>query len=94
MKVAPRAELDDGIFEIVSLTAPSKLGFALYTKDIYAGTHMRTAQSFRASSISVDIENEEARSSFLLDVDGEPLGTLPLEVRVLPRALRVFTPPS
>ena len=92
MKVAPRAELDDGVFEIVSLTAPTKLGFALYTKDIYAGTHMRTAQSFRATHLSVDLENEEARSSFLLDVDGEPLGTLPLEVRVLPKALRVFTP--
>ena len=94
MKVAPRAELDDGVFEIVSLTAPTKLGFALYTKDIYAGTHLRTAQSFRASRISVDLENEEARSSFLLDVDGEPLGTLPLEVRALPRALRVFAPPN
>lgn len=92
MKVAPKAELDDGVFEVVSLTAPSKLGFALYTKDIYAGTHMRTAQTFRATRISVDIENEDARSSFLLDVDGEPLGTLPLEVRVLPRALKVFSP--
>ncbi len=92
MKVAPRAELDDGVFEVVSLTAPTKLGFMLYTKDIYSGSHMRTAQSFRVSSLSVDLVNEDARDSFLLDVDGEPLGKLPLEVRVLPRALKVFAP--
>jgi diacylglycerol kinase family enzyme len=35
----------------------------------------------------MDLVNEEARSTFLLDVDGEPLGGLPLTVEVLPGAI-------
>jgi diacylglycerol kinase (ATP) len=91
MHVAPMAKLDDGRFEVVSLDATSKLSFALSSRNIYAGTHLanRGAEHFVCDRMVIDIENEDARDVFLLDVDGEPLGGLPLDVELVPQALRL-----
>jgi YegS/Rv2252/BmrU family lipid kinase len=89
MHVAPMAEPDDGRFEVVSMDAPSKLAFATFSRRIYEGKHLTSpgVQHFACDRISIDIENERARPVFLLDVDGEPLGGLPLEVELVPKAI-------
>jgi diacylglycerol kinase (ATP) len=89
MHVAPMAKLDDGVFEVVSMDAPNKLAFAAFSQKIYSGAHMRSehVRHFPCKSISLDLDNEDARDRFLLDIDGEPIGGLPLEVEVLPGAL-------
>jgi diacylglycerol kinase family enzyme len=94
MHVAPMAAPDDGRFEVVSMNAPSKPAFAAFCRRIYAGTHLSDpgVQHFSCDRITVDIQNEAARDVFLLDVDGEPLGGLPLEVELLPKALSVRAP--
>jgi diacylglycerol kinase (ATP) len=89
MKVAPMAEIDDGAFEIVALGATSKLGFALTSSSIYSGKHIGHAGTvhLRAQKIALDLANEEARRVFLSDVDGEPMGSLPMTIEVVPKAL-------
>ncbi len=89
MHVAPMAKLDDGCFEVVAMDAPSKLAFAVASRKIYDGAHMsaKTTRHFRCSSLEMTLENSEARDVFLLDVDGEPLGKLPVRVEVVPRAI-------
>jgi YegS/Rv2252/BmrU family lipid kinase len=89
MKVAPMAEVDDGTFEIVALGATSKLGFAMTSRGIYDGSHIGSAGTvhLRGQKVSLELANEDARDVFLLDVDGEPMGGLPLDVEVVPRAL-------
>jgi diacylglycerol kinase (ATP) len=89
MHVAPMAKPDDGRFEVISLDAPSKLAFAASSLRIYDGKHLSVpgVQHFACDRIAVDLENERARRVFLLDVDGEPLGGLPLEVELVPLAL-------
>jgi YegS/Rv2252/BmrU family lipid kinase len=89
MHVAPMAEPDDGRFEVVSMDATSKLAFATFSRRIYEGKHLTApgVQHFACDRISIDLENERARGVFLLDVDGEPLGGLPLEVELVPKAL-------
>jgi YegS/Rv2252/BmrU family lipid kinase len=91
MHVAPMAKPDDGRFEVVSMDAPGKLAFAAFSRRIYDGKHLSCpgVQHFGCDRITIDIENERARPVFLLDVDGEPLGGLPLEVELVPRALAV-----
>lgn len=91
MHVAPMAKLDDGRFEVVSMDAPSKLAFMATSRRIYDGAHLGApgVQHFACDRIALDIENEGARRVFLLDVDGEPLGGLPLDVELLPSALRL-----
>lgn len=89
MHVAPMAKLDDGRFEVVSMDAPGKVAFAAFSRRIYDGKHLSApgVQHFGCDRIAIDLENERARRVFLLDVDGEPLGGLPLEVELVPRAL-------
>ncbi len=89
MKVAPMAEVDDGVFEIVAMGQTSKVGFALTSNKIYSGAHMRDASTvhMRGDTIAMTLENPEVSSHFLLDLDGEPLGSLPIEVTLAPNAL-------
>jgi YegS/Rv2252/BmrU family lipid kinase len=91
MHVAPMAKPDDGRLEVVSMNAPSKVAFAGFARQIYAGRHLASpgVRHFACDRIRVDLENDRARHVFLLDVDGEPLGILPIEVQVVPRALRL-----
>jgi diacylglycerol kinase family enzyme len=89
MDVAPMAKPDDGRFEVVSMDAPGKLAFAAVSRRIYEGKHLGApgVQHFACDRITIDLENERARGVFLLDVDGEPLGGLPLEVELVKKAL-------
>lgn len=92
MQVAPMAVPDDGRFEVVSMDASSKLAVLANSRRIYDGTHLSTpgVEHFSCDRIAMDLENEDARSFFLLDVDGEALGGLPLEVELASKALRVL----
>ncbi|HEY3821664.1 MAG TPA: diacylglycerol kinase family protein [Polyangiaceae bacterium] len=89
MHVAPMARPDDGRFEVVSMDASGKLAFAAFSRRIYEGKHLGApgVQHFACDRIAIDLENERARRVFLLDVDGEPLGGLPLEVELVKKAL-------
>ncbi len=91
MHVAPMAELDDGRFEVISLDAPNKLAFAMSSRKVYRGAHLSAPRTvhFGCERIAIDLENDAARDVFLLDVDGEALGGLPLEVDLVPKSLRL-----
>lgn len=91
MHVAPMAQPDDGRFEVVSMDAPNKMAFAVASHRIYGGDHLKDpgVTHFACDRITIDLENSEVRDVFLLDVDGEPLGCLPLEIELVPRALRI-----
>jgi YegS/Rv2252/BmrU family lipid kinase len=94
MKVAPMAELDDGIFEVVDMGSAGKLKFALGSSAIYDGSHLQSpdVKHHRADRVDIELLNQEVDDRFLLDVDGEPLGRLPIRVKVLRGALRVIVP--
>lgn len=89
MKIAPMAALDDGKFEVVSMGAASKLAFAIHAQKVYDGSHLRApgVEHFQATGIDLDLENLDARDVFLNDVDGEPLGGLPIHVEMHAKAL-------
>jgi YegS/Rv2252/BmrU family lipid kinase len=91
MHVAPMASLDDGRFEVVAMDAPGKLAFAGSSHRIYGGGHIGSdgTRHFGCDRMTIDLENESARDVFLLDVDGELLGGLPLHVELVPKALRL-----
>ncbi len=94
MHVAPMADLFDGQFEVVSLGAASKVKFALTSSRIYTGKHIGhpDVEHFPCDRIQIELENERAADRFLLDVDGEPLGKLPITIDVVPGALPVLVP--
>jgi YegS/Rv2252/BmrU family lipid kinase len=94
MMVAPMAELDDGVFDVVSLGAAGRLRFVLEsTTRIYKGSHIgkEGVQHFRCDRIEVELLNDVS-DRFLLDVDGEALGRLPIAIELIPGAIDVLVP--
>jgi YegS/Rv2252/BmrU family lipid kinase len=89
MKVAPMAAHDDGAFDLVALGPTSKVGFGVVSRQIYTGAHIGRPGTvhLRGQKFTLDLANDDARDVFLLDVDGEPMGSLPLTVEVVPKAL-------
>lgn len=95
MHIAPMAKPDDGVFEVVSLGWRSKLKFAVSGSSVYSGAHIKDPDvtHFPCQKLTLEVLNDRAKGTFLLDVDGEPLGAPPLEVEVLKQALPVLVPP-
>jgi diacylglycerol kinase (ATP) len=91
MDVAPMALPDDGRLEVVTITERNRLRLLAKTRTIYSGRHLDepTVTHFPCERIELRLEDEAAERRFLLDVDGDALGSLPLTVEVLPRRLPV-----
>jgi diacylglycerol kinase (ATP) len=91
MDVAPMALPDDGRLEVITVTSPSKPYLAKQVRTVYTGRHLEepTVHHFPCEAIELRLADPAAERRFLLDVDGEALGSLPLQVRVLARRLRV-----
>ncbi len=89
MHPCPRAVMDDGLLEVTTIDYLTMFEFLrdinyLYSDDIYR--HPKACH-FRARRIVA--ESDETTH---IEIDGEALGRLPLEVKLLPRSLRVVVP--
>jgi YegS/Rv2252/BmrU family lipid kinase len=89
MFVAPDAELDDGEFDVVTISRVGKLRFLGNLPKVFKGTHVRNDEVsvVRAARLSVS-----ASRPFAVYADGEHLTDLPADLRVIPSALRVLVP--
>ena len=90
MWIAPEAELDDGLLDVITVGEVGKLRFvAAEPAKVFNGTDIDDEQvtMFRASRVEIT-----ASRSFPVYADGEHLTELPVSVRVLPRALGVLAP--
>jgi len=94
MQVAPMAKLDDGLLDVVDLGAAPRLRFFLVSSRMYVGTHINHAdvKHFRCDKLEIELVNKAVKDRFLLDVDGEPLGTLPISIELKKNALTVLAP--
>ena len=89
MQPCPRAVMDDGLLEVTTIRRLGMFEFirdlpVLYSDDVYQ--HPKV-DHFRATRIRA--ESDEITR---IEVDGEGLGRLPLEITVLPRILTVLVP--
>jgi YegS/Rv2252/BmrU family lipid kinase len=91
MFVAPDAELDDGAFDVVTISQVGKLRFLGNLPKVFKGTHVRNDEVsvVRAARLSVS-----ASRPFAVYADGEHLTDLPADLCVIPSALRVLVPPA
>ena len=86
MKIAPFAELDDGIFDIVIIGDLSRSQIVLHTPKIYKGTHLNVTGLTALQGKKIIAESEE---EVLLDIDGEAPGRLPATFEVVPKAINL-----
>ena len=91
MDVAPMALPDDGRFEVLTITERSRAHIAVKIRKVYSGHHLElpSVHHFPCHRIELRMADEALNARVLLDVDGEPLGSLPLVVEVLPSRLRI-----
>ena len=90
MFVAPHAELDDGLLDVVTSTEMSKLRFLTGPLPrVFDGTHVDLPEVDERRAAEVRIE---ADRPFEVYADGDPITELPVTITVLPRALRVLVP--
>ena len=90
MYVAPDAELDDGLLDIVLCTTTSKLRFLTQiVPRSFKGTlaEMPEVHVLRARKLRVDSDRP-----FVIYADGDPIGNTPATIEVLPAALKVLVP--
>jgi YegS/Rv2252/BmrU family lipid kinase len=90
MRAAPDALLDDGLLDVVVLENVGKLRFLTrILPKVFSGTHVRepSVRSFRAREVAISADRP-----FTVYADGDPIGELPLRVRVLAGAVRVLVP--
>jgi diacylglycerol kinase (ATP) len=94
MHVAPTASPFDAKLDVVSIGGASLPSFMRASGRIYGGTHLTQpgVEHFRCDRITVELLGGADPALFCLDVDGEPLGRLPITVRLLPAALPVLLP--
>ena len=89
MYIAPDAQLDDGLFDVVSIGEVGKLRFMRGLAEVFKGTHVEREEVdvFRASRLDID-----ASRPFPVFADGDHLTDLPVSLRVLPRCLSILVP--
>lgn len=87
MKLMPGAKFDDGVLDLIEMGDISRLGILLgIMPKLYSGAHIHhpKVRTRRGTSFRFDSAVET-----LVDLDGETVGRLPLEVSILPRAFNV-----
>ena len=89
MWACPGASITDGILDVTVIRYLSLFELLkglpmLYNGSIY--THPKV-KAYRAKRIEA-----KSKETALIEIDGEPLGRLPIEISIVPNAIRVLLP--
>jgi len=89
MMIAPHAQLDDGLLDVVMIGKVSLLDFIRWGPRFYRGRYLNhpRVKYLRASTMCA-----KSVDPVPVEVDGETVGTLPATFTVLPMALRIRVP--
>jgi YegS/Rv2252/BmrU family lipid kinase len=89
MFMAPDAELEDGLLDVVMVGDVPKRRFLRLLPTVFKGEHVQqpNVQVERCAEVEI-----AADRPFTLYADGDPIAELPVTVRALPAAVRVVVP--
>ena len=86
MKITPDARLDDGLLDVMIVRPLSRLNFVRIFPSVFKGTHLRHPQVSIERARRVRIAGE----GIIVYADGERIGGAPVDVELVPGALRVL----
>jgi YegS/Rv2252/BmrU family lipid kinase len=89
MMLAPGAQPDDGMFDVVLIGDVSKLDFLTTAPKLYKGRHVGHPKVDVVRSARVHVD---AAERLPIELDGEQVGTTPVTYEVVPAALRIRVP--
>ena len=87
MHIAPRARVDDGLLDVVTIADIGRLKGIVSLPLLYRGTHGRLREVEFAQARRVEIDAERPVG---LEADGELAGTTPAAFEIMPGALQVI----
>jgi YegS/Rv2252/BmrU family lipid kinase len=89
MWLAPEAQPDDGLFDVLLIGDVTKRDFVTTAPKLYRGSHVShpKIEVIRSKVVSVD-----APERLPIELDGEQLGTTPIRFEIVPGAVRVRVP--
>ena len=89
MHLAPGAQPDDGLFDVVLIGDVTKRDFVTTAPKLYKGTYLAhpKIELLRSRTVAVD-----APERLPIELDGEQVGTTPARFEIVPAALRVRVP--
>ena len=88
MKIAPNAKIDDGLMDVIAVKGNvSKLKLLQTLPKIFTGAHIHDpdVHSYQVKDFSLIPENKEG-----LNIDGELLGSTPINATIIKHALKIF----
>ena len=88
MRIAPDADLTDGLLEVSLIRALGKAAIARQFIRLTQGTHIRHPRVDYFRSAWMEVESDVPQ---LVALDGDVVGETPMQVRVLHRAVPVLT---
>ena len=97
MRIAPDADVDDGLLDVVVIEAASRVALVRALPSVYDGSHVLRPEVTVLRGRRVEV-SATGRDPVPVGADGEPLGALPalrdapLVVEVRPGALSVLVP--
>ena len=86
MKITPDAELDDGELDLFIVSALSKVRLLRLFPRVFSGEHVKEPEVEITRVRTVALQ----ASDIVAYADGERVGPLPVEVEIVPGALRVL----
>jgi diacylglycerol kinase family enzyme len=89
MYLAPGAELDDGLLDVVLIGECPRWRYVASLPKVFKGTHVDGDEFtlLRAREVAF-----HADRPFRAYADGDPIADLPVTIKVVPRALKVLVP--
>jgi diacylglycerol kinase (ATP) len=87
MKICPEARLDDGLLDICIINETSRPELIRFFPTVFTGRHTKHPSFELIRGKSVKIAFSKPCS---VQVDGEVIGTTPLEISVIPSGIRVI----
>jgi diacylglycerol kinase (ATP) len=88
MLITPDAKMDDGLLDVLIVRPLSRLNFLRIFPSVFKGTHVKRAEVSIERAKHVRIEGE----GVVITGDGESVGPAPVDVELVPGALRVLAP--
>ena len=88
MKITPDALVDDGLLDVLMVKPLSRFNFLRIFPSVFKGTHVSDprVRIERAKKVRIEVDGIVAYA------DGERIAALPIDVEVVPGALRVLSP--
>ena len=95
LNLAKNAEIADGKFDVVCIKNLKLFEMPALMLKVLQGVHLKdvNVDYLTGSKIKIECHNHEA-NQFVTDVDGEAGPSLPMEIEVLARKVRVYLPRS